>query len=75
MTHLLSDLGVQVRSSEALEVPPVDETGETLAENALLKAEAAYHKTGLLSLGDDTGLMVDALDGAPGRVLHREHRP
>jgi XTP/dITP diphosphohydrolase len=46
--------------------PDVDETGETLEENALLKARAAMEATGYPAIGDDTGLEVDALDGAPG---------
>lgn len=44
----------------------VDETGETFAENALLKAEAVAKLTGCAALADDTGLCVDALGGAPG---------
>ena len=44
----------------------VDETGETFAENALLKAEAVTKLTGCAALADDTGLCVDALGGAPG---------
>lgn len=44
----------------------VDETGSTLAENATLKAEAAWKLTGRPSFADDTGLFCDALDGAPG---------
>ena len=43
-----------------------EETGQTYAENALVKARAAAHITGALSLGDDSGLEVDALGGAPG---------
>lgn len=46
--------------------PDVEETGETLEENALLKARAAVEATGLPSLADDTGLEVEALGGAPG---------
>jgi XTP/dITP diphosphohydrolase len=44
----------------------VEETGETLEENALLKARAVAEATGLPSIGEDTGLEVDSLDGAPG---------
>ena len=44
----------------------VVEDGETFADNARKKAEAAHRRTGLWSLADDSGLMVDALDGAPG---------
>jgi XTP/dITP diphosphohydrolase len=43
-----------------------EETGATYRDNALLKARAATRATGALSLGDDSGLEVDALDGAPG---------
>ncbi len=44
----------------------VAETGSTFAENAAIKARAFHEGTGLLSLSDDSGLEVDALDGAPG---------
>lgn len=44
----------------------VVEDGETFAANARKKAEAAHRRTGLWALADDSGLMVDALDGAPG---------
>lgn len=44
----------------------VDESGETFAENAILKARAYARASGLLTLADDSGLEVDALDGAPG---------
>ena len=48
------------------EVPEVDETGETLLENARLKARALAAATGLPAVADDTGLEVDSLGGAPG---------
>ena len=48
------------------DVPEVEETGTTLEENARLKAAALAEATGLPAIADDTGLEVDALDGAPG---------
>ncbi|MFH0910364.1 MAG: RdgB/HAM1 family non-canonical purine NTP pyrophosphatase [Planctomycetota bacterium] len=53
---------------ELLELP---ETGQSFAENARLKAEAALRHTGLAALADDSGLEVDALDGAPGILSAR----
>ncbi len=44
----------------------IPEDGETLEENALIKAKYLFDKTGLISLSEDTGLEVDALDGSPG---------
>jgi XTP/dITP diphosphohydrolase len=48
-----------------------EETGATYADNALVKARAAAELTGALALGDDSGLEVDALDGAPGLYTAR----
>jgi XTP/dITP diphosphohydrolase len=48
-----------------------EETGSTYADNALVKARAAGELTGALALGDDSGLEVDALDGAPGLYTAR----
>lgn len=48
------------------DVPEVVEDGETLEDNALLKARALCDATGMASIADDTGLFVDALNGAPG---------
>lgn len=44
----------------------IDETGTTFEENALIKARYVFRRTGLAALSDDSGLVVDALDGAPG---------
>ena len=48
------------------DVPEVPETGDTLLDNARLKASALFEATGHAAVADDTGLEVDALDGAPG---------
>jgi len=47
-------------------IPPIEETGTTLLENSLIKARTVYELTGLPSIGDDTGLEVEFLNGAPG---------
>jgi len=66
MPHL-SGVPVQLRGLwEWEDAPDVEETGDTLAANAILKAEAAMHHTGCWAFADDTGLEVDALEGAPG---------
>ncbi|MCB9788266.1 MAG: non-canonical purine NTP pyrophosphatase [Deltaproteobacteria bacterium] len=66
LAALLAPLDLGVVSAAELQVPEVEETGATFADNALLKAAAAFRVTGLASLADDSGLMVDALDGEPG---------
>ena len=47
-----------------------EETGTTLIENARIKARAAHELSGCAVLADDSGLLVDALDGAPGSIRH-----
>lgn len=64
--RLLSPLGYAVHSQSEYEVPEVEETGLTFVENALLKAREACRISGLPALADDSGLAVDALNGAPG---------
>jgi len=63
---VLAETGLADEVVRGLEWPDVEETGASLEENALLKARAVAEATGLPSIGDDTGLDVDALDGAPG---------
>ena len=65
--QLLADLPITLRSAaEFEEIPEPEETGETFADHAILKARYYAEKTGLISLADDSGLAVDALNGAPG---------
>ncbi len=68
MKALLAKLPIEVTSKDEMGFADldVDETGETLEDNAELKARALYEATGEWVLADDTGLFVDALDGAPG---------
>jgi XTP/dITP diphosphohydrolase len=63
---VLAEVAPDVEVVEGLDWPEVVETGETLEENALLKARAVAAATDLSALADDTGLEVDALGGAPG---------
>lgn len=66
---LASDLrlaDVELVSAADVEVGDVDETGDTFAANASLKAQAAAESAGLVAVADDSGLVVDALGGAPG---------
>lgn len=64
--ELLKPYGVTVLSAGELGLPEPEETGTSFADNARLKAEAAARGAGLPALADDSGLCVDALDGAPG---------
>ncbi len=68
LKRILEPLGVEVVSEADGEFTLIDveETGETFAENARLKAVSACEITGYPSIADDSGLCVDALDGAPG---------
>ena len=67
MKDILSQLGVEVvLESEAGVDVDVEETGATFEENAYLKAHAVMEASGLPAIADDSGLCVDALNGAPG---------
>ena len=63
---LLQPFGVTTLSAGELGLPEPEETGDTFTANAVLKAEAAAMAVKLPALSDDSGLAVDALDGAPG---------
>jgi len=63
---MLAGLPLQIVPQRELGVGDVAETGLTFVENALIKARHACEVTGLPALADDSGLIVDALDGAPG---------
>ncbi len=64
LARILAPLGITAVLNKDL--PEVEETGETFLSNAFLKADSACDFTGLPAIADDSGLMVDALDGAPG---------
>lgn len=68
LDRILNPLGIKsVTAKDAgINLSEVEETGETFAENARLKAQAAYKISGMPAVADDSGLMVDALNGAPG---------
>ncbi|MBK8699738.1 MAG: RdgB/HAM1 family non-canonical purine NTP pyrophosphatase [Saprospiraceae bacterium] len=64
---LFAPLGIIIRSMEEVGfADEIEEHGSTLRENAWIKAHAIYQKTGKAVLAEDSGLFVDALDGAPG---------
>lgn len=64
--ELFAGRGIEIVEQGALGVDDADETGLTFVENALLKARHAARITGLPAVADDSGLCVDALQGAPG---------
>jgi XTP/dITP diphosphohydrolase len=66
LRQLLAGLDFEVVAQTDLGVGDADETGLSFVENALIKARHAAQATGLPALADDSGLCVDALDGAPG---------
>jgi XTP/dITP diphosphohydrolase len=66
MKELLAPYGIEVVSAGELALPEPDETGNDFRSNAAIKAIAAAQATGLPAFADDSGIVVDALDGAPG---------
>jgi XTP/dITP diphosphohydrolase len=66
LAAMLADFGYRLRAQSEFGVEPVPETGTTFVENAIIKARHAAAETGLPALADDSGIEVDALDGAPG---------
>ena len=66
LSAILGDLGYELHAQSEFKVSEVAETGTTFVENAIIKARHAAGHTGLPALADDSGIEVDALDGAPG---------
>ena len=76
LQEILGELGVEVvlQSDVGLDLEP-EETGTTFAENAKIKAQAVMEASGLPAIGDDSGLCVDWLQGAPGIYSARYAEP
>lgn len=75
MKAQLEPLGIELLFGGDFERPlEVDETGESYAENALLKARAWAEATGLPALADDSGLEAEALEESPGYIRHVSSR-
>ena len=64
--ELLDGRDIEIVAQSEFDFSPAEETGATFLENALLKARRAAAETGLIAIADDSGLVVDALDGKPG---------
>ncbi len=74
--HLLDDLDIDILTSKDFDdFPDIEETGATLEENAVLKAEGIFRATGLPALADDSGIEVDHLGGGPGVYSSRYAGP
>jgi XTP/dITP diphosphohydrolase len=68
MLPILGAAGIEGIPQSHYGFPDAEETGHTFVENALLKARNACRQTGLPALADDSGLIIDALGGAPGLI-------
>lgn len=66
LASLLAEHHIEIVPQSDFNVPEVEETGTTFVENAIIKARHAAKVTGLPAIADDSGLEVDALNGAPG---------
>jgi XTP/dITP diphosphohydrolase len=66
LARILDGLPVELVSGNDLDLPDIEETGDTFAANALLKARACAAMTGLPAVADDSGIVVDGLGGEPG---------
>lgn len=66
LSKLLNGLDYDIRPQSEFDVPEAEETGTTFVENAIIKARNAAKHTGHMALADDSGIEVDALNGAPG---------
>lgn len=66
MRELMAPYGIELISAGELGLPEPEENGHMFAENAAIKAVAAANASGLPALADDSGVCIDALDGAPG---------
>ena len=64
--QLLADRNMEVLPQSSFDIPDIEETGLSFVENAILKARNAAAHSGLPAIADDSGLEVDALNGAPG---------
>ena len=68
MQPVLAEFGIEAVPQSVFGLSDAEETGSTFVENALLKARHACRQTGLAALADDSGLVIDALGGAPGLI-------
>lgn len=68
---LFAQLPVQLKGQAELNIPSPEETGTTFVENAVIKARFSAAHSGLPAIADDSGIVVPALDGAPGVISAR----
>lgn len=71
LSRILEGLDYELHTQSEFDVPQAEETGTTFVENAIIKARNAAEHTGYMALADDSGIEVDALNGAPGVLSAR----